>query len=90
MHGDLRHTTKLHCHLQFDETMFQSDCVTLGGKQRALPPRGLIPVEKGMKASGLTNSPLSLRKFSGLNSFGNFHCPSSFRTEAKCGIISVP
>lgn len=53
-------------------------------------PHGLVPAEKGMKASGLTNSPSSLRKFCGLNSFGNFHCPSSFRTEARCGMTSVP
>lgn len=49
-----------------------------------------IPAEKGMKASGLTNSPWSLRKFSGLNSCGNFHCPSSFESEVRLGIISVP
>lgn len=50
----------------------------------------VIPAEKGMKASGLTNSPWSLRKFSGLKSWGNFHCPSSFSKEVRLGMISVP
>lgn len=49
-----------------------------------------IPAEKGMKASTLTNSPFSLRKFSGLNSCGNFQCFSSFRADERFGIIIVP
>lgn len=49
-----------------------------------------VPAEKGMKASTLTNSPFSLRKFSGLNSCGNFQCFSSFRTDDRFGIIIVP
>ena len=48
------------------------------------------PVEKGMKASGLKNSPWSLRKFSGSNSWGDFHCPSSNSTEDRFGTTVVP
>lgn len=48
------------------------------------------PAENDRKASGFTNSPTSLRKFSGLNSWGNFHWPSSCITEDRLGITIVP
>lgn len=48
------------------------------------------PIEKGMKASGLTNSPWSLRKFSGWNSWWDFHCPSSTIAEHRLGMMMVP
>lgn len=49
-----------------------------------------IPAEKGINASGLTNSPLALRKFSGLNSRGDFHRPSSNSTDDRLGMTVVP
>ncbi len=49
-----------------------------------------LPAENGIKASGFWNWPCSFRKLAGLNSRGNFHWPSSFSTEVRLGMITVP
>lgn len=49
-----------------------------------------LPAENGMKALGLTNSPHSFRKFSGVKSWGDFHWPSSCSAEEREGMIIVP
>ena len=49
-----------------------------------------IPAEKGIKASLLTNFPLSSRKWAGLKVWGLSHSLSSCRTDVSRGITLVP
>lgn len=50
----------------------------------------VVPAEKGMKASLLSNLPSLSRKWEGLKVCGVSHSFSSYRTEARRGNTVVP